>query len=606
MNTFRRFSRYLFRYWRHIAATMLATTLFVSFSAAAYWLAGSFLQVLFIGDVGGISDASAGGSLNDTLKQYTSLLVQGGSHQQTLFRTALAIVLAFLGKNFFGYMQLFFVSFVEQRVIKDLRDQIFDHFMLQDLAFFGERKRGYLISTTLNDVQQLNQALNKSFTKAIRDPFNAIVLYVLLLSISPKLTLAATVVIPSIGWIVIILGKRIKRYAALVQESIAKVTTHLHESLSGIRILKAFVAEPFEKKRFDDIVEEQYSHSITRERFKRMVIPVNEFIGMLIFCVILYIGGNQVFSENQLLQSEDFMRFLVILFGLLNPVLSLGSLYTNVRLAEASGQRVFDVLDSKPGLLNDGKKQPLRDEFESFSLTNISFRYADDLPNVLQNIDLTIKRGDRIAIVGQSGSGKSTLLNLIPRFYDPTEGVLRFNTDDIKTFDLYQYRRLFGIVTQQVILFHDTIRSNIAYGDISLSDEAIIEAAKAANAHSFIEELPDRYNTIVGEQGSLFSGGQRQRISIARALLRDPEIVLLDEATSALDPESEQAVKQALDKLTTGRTVLLVTHRIASVRDYERIIVLNEGQMEAIGNHDNLIESSPTYRNLAEKQRQHS
>lgn len=601
MKIFLRFARYLVPYWRHLIATLVSTFLFVGFSAAAYWLAGSFLQVVFTGQLGSAVPSMDSFSLNLWLKNATSRLLVAPSHTETLLRTAGFIVVAFLGKNLFGYLQLFFVSFIEQRVIKDLRDELFHHFMFQDLAFFHGEKRGHLLSTTLNDVQQLNQALNKSFTKAIRDPFNAIVLLVLLITVSPLLSLSALVIVPAVGWSILYLGRHIKRHSVLVQEAFAGITSHLQESIGGIRIVKAFAAETFERGRFHSTNTDLYHSAIRRERLRRMVIPLNEFSGMLIFCGILYVGGSLVLVRHQI-DSEDFIRFLVLLFGLFTPLLSMSNLLASIRVAEASGNRVFRVLDAEPFIRHEpGKKTDIQFE-KRLALETVSFRYATDQPDVLQQIQLEVQRGEHVAVVGKSGSGKSTLVNLLPRFYDPTDGRITLDDVDIREYDLIALRNLYGVVTQQVILFHDTIEANIAFGLDHVDQDTIQHAAVEAFAHDFIEELPDGYQTLVGEEGALLSGGQRQRISIARALLRNPEIVILDEATSALDPESEQLVSQALSRLTRGRTVITVSHRLSAIRDASRIFVLDKGRLVDSGSHDQLLQRCQIYIDLARQQ----
>ncbi|HEX03770.1 MAG TPA: ABC transporter ATP-binding protein [Bacteroidetes bacterium] len=598
MNVLRRFWPYIRPYWWHMTMSLLATLLFVAFNGAAYWLSASFLAALF---QGGLETAADSGSLNALLKNATAALLVADTPQGTLTRAALAIVIAFLGKNLFAYMQLWYVSFVEQRVIKSLRDELFSKLMRQDLAFFQRERRGDLISGVLNDVEQFNIALNKSFTKLIRDPVNAILVLILLLAVSWKLTLAALIVVPAVGSVVMIIGRKIKKHAVRVQERIADLTGRLHEMIAGIRVVKAFTAEPREADRFHRLTGRHFSSALRQEKLRRLVIPLNEIVGVLIISALLYVGGELVLVRGTM-ASEDFIRFLVLLFALLTPLLSMGNLVANIRVAEAAGDRVFRLMDSVPTLPQPTTPIPVSSFKNQIRLDGLSFRYSDDTPYVLENINLTIQHGERIAIVGRSGSGKSTLLNLLPRFFDPSEGAIIYDGTDLREFNPNELRKLFGIVTQDVILFHTSIAENIAYGLDDVSDAQIRAAAQAAHANEFIHELPESYNTTVGETGALFSGGQRQRISIARALLRNPEIVLLDEATSALDVESEQAIQAALARLTEGRTVITVTHRLGAVKDSSRIIVLEKGRIVGEGRHDELLKSCEEYRILAESQ----
>lgn len=580
MNVLRRFLPYVRPHWGHVAASLAATGLFVVCNGAAYWLSASFLAALF---QGGLETGAGGESLNDLLKRATAALLVADTPQGTLLRAAAAIVIAFLGKNLFSYLQLYYVSYVEQRVIKALRDDLFLRLMRQDLAFFQRERRGDLISGVLNDVEQFNLALNKSFTKLIRDPINALVVLVLLFAVSWKLTLAALVVVPVLGSTVQILGRKIKKHAARVQQRIAELTGRLQQMIAGIRVVKAFAAERHERSRFHEITGRHFRSALHQEKLRRLVIPLNEFVGVLIISALLYLGGELVLVRGTM-ASEDFIRFLVLLFALLTPLLSFASLTANIRLAEASGERVFRLIDSVPTLPRAREPVIVNGFRDMLRFENVTFRYTADAAPALAEIDLAIRRGERVAIVGPSGSGKTTLLNLLPRFFDPTGGQITLDGTDLRELELAGLRRRFGIVTQDVILFHATIAENIAYGMNGATRAQIEAAAEAAHAAGFIEALPRGYDTVVGETGALFSGGQRQRISIARALLREPEIVLLDEATSALDAESEQAVKAALARLTGGRTVVTVTHRVATVRDHERVITLERGRIVADGN----------------------
>lgn len=601
---------YLRPYAALLILILMLNFMYVIFNTLSIWMVAPFISTLFEsnqptveqqideqGERGEISILN----LNEWLKQKTANLIPRGDRIKALKILCVIIFFTFFMKNTFSFSEAYWVSYVEQKVIKNLRDQVYQHTLKQPLRFFQGFETGNLISRITNDINSLNVAVNRSFTKIIRDPVVIIIFIILLFSISWRLTLVAFVVIPLSGVLIQKIGQSLKRKSRRVQERIADLTTMIQEVISGITIVKAFNMEDYENKKFVNKTESHFRAVLRQVRLNRLSSPLSETLGIGIMVSVLWFGGQLVLS-GELLTSEDFIRFIIVLFSIMEPIKSLGQLNNNVQIALASGQRVFSVLDA-PVLIKDKPDAMAKKSFDrEVRCEHVSFRYDDNGSWVLRDINLVINKNQRIALVGSSGAGKSTLVNLLPRFYDVGEGAVRIDGIDIRDIKAADVRRLMGIVTQDVFLFNDTLANNIAYGMPGYSLEAIEWSASLANATDFIGRMPEGFQTVIGERGVRLSGGQRQRISIARAILKNPPILIFDEATSSLDSESEQLIQDAIERLMKDRTVLIIAHRLSSVISADKIVLLDDGRIKATGTHDELMERSDRYRHLYELQ----
>lgn len=604
---------YLKPYARQIVLVFIFNFFFVIFSTLSVWMVAPVISALFqekpaAEKVVEKSEVTPGETeqpslwnINAWLKANVQKWLSRGDRIETLEWLCLFIFLTFFLKNLFAFLEFYWVSYVEQKVIKDIREQLYTHVIHQPLSFFQRYKTGELISRITNDINAVNVAVNRSFTKIIRDPILILLFMAILFTISWQLTLVALLVFPISGGLIQKIGQSLKRKSRRVQERISDITAVLQEAISGIKVVKAFAMEKYEDTKFRTKTENYFRAVLRQVRLNRLSRPLSETLGVGVMAVVLWYGGRLVL-QGQLLSSEDFIRFIIILFSVMDPIKSLGELNNNIQIALASGQRIFEILDT-PITITSRPNAIKKTSFDhEIRYEGVTFRYSPDGEDVLKNIHLVVEKNQKIALVGSSGAGKTTLVNLLPRFYDVTEGAILIDGVDIRDISLPYLRRLMGIVTQEVILFNDTVANNIAYGMLDYSREEIERAARLANAYEFIMELPQGFDTVVGERGMRLSGGQRQRISIARAILKNPPILIFDEATSSLDSESEFLIQEAVENLMRERTVIMIAHRLSSIIHADRIIVLEEGSIVDEGSHEELLSRSERYRYLYELQ----
>jgi len=535
-------------------------------------------------------------TLNEKLKYWTNGLILRETAKETLQVLCIIILIIFLLKNVFLYLKNITLTIVQFRLITELRNKLYIHFHKLSLSFFNQHKSGELTSIVVNDVANMRQALTIGFQRIFVEPINIIAFTALLFIISWKLALIAITIIPLAGFVIVNISRSIRRKSRRTAVKIAGITNIITETLTSMRIVKAFAMEDYEVDRFSNETRNYYNLIFRRARLRSLAPPITETMGVIIGVALLWVGGTEVLNA-QGLTSEDFIRFILIMFSGLQPIRSLSNVFAEIQVGAASAERVFVILDNPPTIV-DEFDAVIIDTFENKILINdVSFKYESD-DTVLKNISFEIEKGSSVALVGSSGSGKSTLADLIPRFYDVNQGAIEIDGQDIRHVTLNSLRRLMGIVTQETILFNDTIKANIAYGQKDVDDKQVIAAATAANALEFIEELPEGLDTVIGEKGVKLSGGQRQRLAIARAIMKNPPILILDEATSALDTESERLVQEALGTLMTDRTVLVIAHRLSTVTNADKIIVLEKGQIKEMGTHDELIQKNGLYSNL--------
>lgn len=602
-------------YWKHLGVSIICTVLYALLNGASVYLTIPLLETLFNSGTESISIEKKSDNANDSIiippelnEQITSFTediknyIFSGDQSEVLLKICLLIFIAFLGKNIFAYFQAFFLAFVEQGVIKDLRDAAYKHLHKLPMSYFKGEKTGNLISRIVNDVYVVQTSVSTVFLNLVREPLTIIVFLGIAFSISWRLTLFSFAVLPFslffISWIGLILRKQ----STILQEKMADLTTILHETISGVKIVKAFGMENYENKKFINQTNKLRKTVLKMVRIRNAAAPITEFLSVVVGVAIIYYGGHLVLQEGTLKASE-FLGFLFAIFSIMPPVKELSSVNNKIQESSAAADRIFEILETEPKIRNIQNAVSI-DTFNSkISFMNIFFHYDDSDELILNDINFEVNKGQIIALVGSSGAGKSTLVDLIPRFYDPTGGQILFDGIDSREIKIEDLRKLMGIVTQEIVLFNESVINNIAYGFTDYPEEKIIAAAKAANAHDFILELPHGYETIIGERGTKLSGGQRQRISIARALLKNPPIMIFDEATSALDNESELLVQEAIERLMKERTTFVIAHRLSTIRNANRILVMDQGRIIQDGDHQTLIqEKNGLYKKLYEMQ----
>ncbi len=602
MTLFLRTLRYITPYWPQVMLGMACVAVYSALNAASIWLLGPFLATLF-GDGQATSGAplSPGGlgalvEFKLWLKAQTAELMAGDSPGATLGRLCVAIALVFFVKNAFNYARYALMAGVEQKVSRDLRNALYRHFHDLPLGFFHRSRTGALISRVTHDVIYVNDALNASLISLVADPIAIVSFLGIMVVLSWKLTLLVAVVFPLS---VIVVGRTsasLRRYSRRAQELMADLTQLLGERLAGVRVVKAFGMEAYEVEKFGEETQ-RVARSLTKlTRVRRLAPLLTESVVVVVGAGIAWFGGSQVLREEAL-APEEFLVFLGSMFMLMRPLKSLGQVHNRIQIGLAAAGRLFEILDIPSSIVGGGARLLGPGPREGIRLEDVWVSY-DGEPPVVRGVSLEIGVGEVVALIGPSGAGKSSLVDLLPRFIDPLRGRVLIDDTNVRTLELGELRSLFGIVAQEVILFNDTVRSNIAYGLSGVDQEQIEAAAHTANAHDFIADLPAGYDTVIGDRGLRLSGGQRQRLAIARAILRNPPILIFDEATSSLDTESETLVQEAIAHLFAGRTTIVVAHRLSTIRSASRIVVVDEGRIIDQGRHEELLTRGGLYAKL--------
>jgi subfamily B ATP-binding cassette protein MsbA len=510
------------------------------------------------------------------------------------------VVITFFLKNLFRYLALFFSAPLKNGVVRDIRNRIYHKVVNLPLAYFSEERKGDVIAKMTSDVQEVESSIMSSVEVVFKEPFTIIFFLGTLVVWSPDLTMFVLILLPVTGLVIGRIGKSLKRSSKKVQNQMGILVSTMLETLSGLRIIKAFNAIDTSYERFQRLNQEYKNQKVRMIRKQHLASPLSEVLGTLVMVTVIYYGGSLVLNGEGL-KADLFIGYIVVFSQLIQPSKSLTSAVYLIQKGLAAAERIETVLGAEETI----REKPGAVAFEKFEkeieFKNVSFSYENE-NEVLRNIDLTVKRGKTIAIVGPSGAGKTTLVDLLPRFYDPTEGAVYLDSIDIREMKAHDLRAKLGIVTQEAILFNDTVFNNIAFGLKGVAEEDVIAAAKVANAHEFIVQMDNGYHTSIGEDGGKLSGGQRQRISIARAILHNPPILILDEATSALDAESEKLVQGALFKLMENRTSLIIAHRLSTIQYADEIIVVEGGRITERGNHLGLMARNGIYKKLYEMQ----
>lgn len=505
------------------------------------------------------------------------------------------ILLLFMVRGVAVYGQTYTMAYIGQRVIIDIREHVYRHLQRLSLAYFDRRKTGVIMSNLTNDVNALQVAIVDNLVTAVTEGVTLVGSLFSMLYLDWRLTLLTLIIVPLVLGITSIFGKRLRLAGHEVQGRIADITTLLQETISGIRVVRSFAREEYEIKRFDTENRRNFTAVMKATKLTSLLTPMVEFAAAIAVTVIIWYGGYSVI--NGAITAGALIAFLIYAINLANPVKRLSTVYGNIQKSLAAADRIFVILDTKPEITEKDNAIALPTVRGHVELKNISFTYDGD-KMALSNVSMNVKAGQTIAIVGPSGAGKSTIANLLPRFYDVTEGAILIDGIDIRDVTFDSLREQVGLVPQDTTLFNTTVKDNILYGRLDASDEEVYEAAKAANALEFIDKMPEGMNTPVGDRGSALSGGQRQRIAIARALLKNPRILILDEATSALDTESEKLVQEALVRLMEGRTAFVIAHRLSTIRNADEIFVLQDGHVKECGNHEELLAAKGLYEYL--------
>jgi ATP-binding cassette, subfamily B, bacterial MsbA len=617
---------YVRPYWKWMTGAMLSMVLFALFSGASL---GMILPLF--DDVLVREDSTEGtGDLFPLLKQNTSEafsrmgsefislspggfisagsdLVEGireslrqSDPQQVLIAVIAGLLTIVMLKNVLGFMQVFFLSRAEQGIVADIRGSLYRHLLDLDMGFYTSARTGDVMARFTSDVGNMNWAMTEMLMSVPRQAVLLLVYLGLALWASWRLALITLLVFPPSMLFILILSRRLRKKTHFSQERLSDFSAILQETIFGIRIVKAFSMEKFEASRFSSILAVHRKTETSLQRERAFASPVTEIMGSIASGFIMWYGGNAILSGGSLTTGR-FLVFLAAALSMMKPIKTISNANSRIQTGIASAERVFDLMDTKPAIRQPHDPVPFNSFTNSIEFRNVTFSYNKGIP-VLSDISFTIARGEIVALVGPSGGGKSTIADMIPRFYDPDSGSILINGCDLREIDLEGLRKNLGVVTQETVLFNDTLRNNIAYGEEDIPLERIKLAASVANALEFVEELPDGFDTLIGERGATLSGGQKQRIAIARAVLKDPEILIFDEATSALDTHSERQVQKAIDGLIEGRTSLIIAHRLSTISKATRVLYVENGRIVESGTHSALLKMNGKYKLLYDMQ----
>ncbi len=596
MKQYARIFEYLKAYKGKVVLYFLFTLLSILFSIISIGMLMPFLQLIFTGE-GTLKSTD-----NPVIKWINDFLVDSINSRgkiSTLGFICLLMVSFIILKNLFLYLSYYVLNPLKNTIVNQLRQDLYDKVLRLPIGFFTEKRKGDLMSRMTNDVNEVEASVVGTLEGWVRDPMTIIVTLTVLFLVSAQLTLFILILIPVLGLVIGRVTKSLKKHSQEVANKYGETLSTLDETLGGLRVIKAFNIEKILRGRFFKTNEQLLAAKNSIAYRRDLASPLSEVLGVILFTSVLYYGGRLVL-QNQLLEASAFLGFLGIFYNIINPAKSLSTSFSNMRKGAAAINRIEEILKTHITVDDNPNGQQLPEFRNKIEFRNVRFAYDDAV--ILDNINLTIEKGKTIALVGSSGAGKSTLADLVPRFHDVTSGEVLIDGINIKEYSLHSVRSLMSIVTQEPILFNDTIGNNIKLGKENSSDEEVMQAAKVANAHNFIIQKEQDYETNIGDRGSKLSGGERQRLTIARALVKNPPILILDEATSSLDTESERLVQDAINNMMQNRTSIVIAHRLSTIRHADEIIVLQKGKIVERGNHEELIAQNGFYRKLVEMQ----
>lgn len=601
----KRFIPYVLPYKRQAFLNVFFNILYSLFSALSFVALIPMLDVLF-GKAQPITEAPVySGNLLDLGsygKAYLNYKVGALAGENTIWALAIVIALVlslFLLKNLFSYLASFFITYLRNGVLKDLRNNLYKKIVNQPIAFFSDQRKGDIMSRMIGDVNEVQNSMLSALESFIREPLTIIFSILVMLGISVKLTLFTFIFIPIAAAVISKIGKSLKKNSIAVQQEQGRFLSLIEETIGGLRVIKAFNAESIFSKRFAD--SSQTFNRLSNKVMNRQNLgsPMSEFLGILMIAILLWFGGSLVLVDKTL-EGTQFIAFMGLAYNILTPAKAISKASYDMRRGNAAAERILEILDYENPIKERENPVVIKDFTTAITLNNVTFAYAEQ--PVLTNFSLEVPKGKTVALVGQSGSGKSTIANLITRFYDVNEGAILIDGVDVKDMQTASLRKLIGVVSQDSILFNDTIKNNLLIGKPDATDEELITAAKIANAYEFINDLPEGFDTNIGDAGSKLSGGQKQRLSIARAVLKNPPIMVLDEATSALDTESERLVQNALENMMKHRTSIVIAHRLSTIQNADLIVVMQKGCIVEQGTHTELIQKNGMYKRLVEMQ----
>ncbi|GAA4302472.1 ABC transporter ATP-binding protein [Compostibacter hankyongensis] len=600
--------RYLRRHTRAILLYFVFNLLSILFSLVSLAMLIPFLQLIF-GETDLVYTRPAfvlnASALLDTFNYYLSGIIIRQGRIQALGFVCITVVIAILLKNLFLYLASYINSPIRNAVINDMRTDLFNKVVRLPIGYFSEERKGDILSRMTNDLQEVEVSIISFLETAFREPFNIIIFLIALVTLSPQLTLFLLVLLPATGLIIGRVSKSLKRHSTAGQEKLGSILSLIDETVGGMRIVKAFNAERQQRLKFTHENNELFRIKNRINRRRDLASPMSEFLGIVVLCIVLYFGGRLALGDPPLMSAASFIGYIAIFTQIINPLKTFSTASYNIQKGKASAERIQKILDAPEQIVEKPDAKALRRFTSAIEFRDVSFAYSTQdagIKPVLKHINLRVEKGKMIALVGSSGAGKSTLADLIPRFHDVSGGALLLDDTDIRDYRIEDLRRLMGIVTQEPILFNDTIFNNIALGAGGVTEEQVVAAAKVANAHEFIIRKEQGYHTNIGDRGVKLSGGERQRLTIARAVLKNPPILILDEATSSLDTESERMVQEAINNLMQNRTSIVIAHRLSTIQHADEIIVLSQGEIVERGRHQELVNAGGFYKRLVDMQ----
>ncbi|MDB9895366.1 ABC transporter ATP-binding protein/permease [Flavobacteriales bacterium] len=595
--------KYIKPYTTYVIFNVFSNILSILFSLFSLTMVIPFLGILFGTQEKVYQAQELNFSLLSIKENFYFLLsstIEDKGKVEALMLICLLVLIMFLLKNLFRYIALYFLSPIRNGIIYDMRMELQEKIISLPLAYFTEQKKGDLTSRMTSDLVEIEWSIMGVIEMIFKDPINIFIFLITLIVISPELTLFVVILFPVAGILIGYIGKSLKSASKKGQSKMGEIMSLIDENIYGIKIIKSFNAEQDFNKKFKVISNDYKNIMTTILRKKDLASPMSEFLSTIVMVIVMWFGGQLVLSQDAALSAEEFIAYILIFSQIIPPAKSLTSSYYYIQKGSAASERVFEVLEAKNTITDDKNAVTINKIEEEIKFNIPFFKYENT--QILNNILFSIKKGEKVALVGKSGSGKSTIADLLARFYDLENGQITIDKTNIKKIKIVSLRSLMGIVNQESILFNDTIFNNIKIGNINASEKEVIEAARNANAHDFIIECEKGYQTNIGNLGEKLSGGQKQRISIARAILKNPEILILDEATSSLDSKSEKLVQDAILKLMKNRTTLVIAHRLSTIIDADKIIVLEKGNVIAMGKHNDLIEQNLHYKSLYDLQ----